>query len=320
MKYWLTFAFLASFCVAQELPSGTAKLKVNVRLVDEDGHPLAGFPCEAGFCLPGKTWDAYKQVSQKGKTGEDGVFSAEGVSMNTCGFASKPDGYYGSSKTPFLNEARDKMWLPYPRNETLVLKKIGRPAPMYAMARARLVLPDKEGTFGYDLEKADWVAPHGEGATADLLFTQQKKEDSIAGSKAKLIISFSNAGDGIIPLYDVAGTESELRLPRFAPEKGYESRFERETTWTYNSQHAQPSKPADGFIFRVRASLNADGTLKSAWYGKIDGDFDWDPRNEATGVIIFTYYLNPDGTNNLEFDRSRNLFGKLPSRNTVKNP
>lgn len=71
MKYWLTFAFLASCCVAQELPPGMAKLKVNVRLVDEDGHPLAGFPCEVGFCQPGKTWDTYKTVSKKGQTDED---------------------------------------------------------------------------------------------------------------------------------------------------------------------------------------------------------------------------------------------------------
>lgn len=41
---------------------------------------------------------------------------------------------------------------------------------------------------------------------------------------------------------------------------------------------------------------------------------DWQPRIDINKkvTIIFKYYLNPDGTRNLEYDPNRNLFGKLP--------
>ncbi len=42
---------------------------------------------------------------------------------------------------------------------------------------------------------------------------QEKKEDAVRGSTATLSVSFSNPGDGIIPLHELKGAESELKLP-----------------------------------------------------------------------------------------------------------
>jgi len=59
-----------------------------------------------------------------------------------------------------------------------------------------------------------------------------------------------------------------------------------------------------------------DGKVHKALYGKIHGEIRFDVINSKTAIIIFTYYLNPDGTRNLEFDQKRNLFQNLKSRET----
>ena len=201
-----------------------------------------------------------------------------------------------------------------------MMKKIGTPVPMYAVARWTITLPEAEGSLGFDLEKLDWVTPHGAGVVSDLVFKQEKKIDNVLGSSATLRIGFSNPADGLIPLYELRDAESELKLPRTAPPEGYEAERRLETNWTASREHTPLAKPALGYLYRVRTVLDESGRVKSAWYGKIDGEFDWDPRNFPTGQITFTYYLNPDGTPNLEFDRKKNLFGEMPVENTVRRP
>jgi hypothetical protein len=58
------------------------------------------------------------------------------------------------------------------------------------------------------------------------------------------------------------------------------------------------------YIFRVRTKLDKDGNIIGANYGKIGGEFEFDPK----GAIFFGYYFNPDGTRNLEEDKENNLF------------
>jgi hypothetical protein len=51
------------------------------------------------------------------------------------------------------------------------------------------------------------------------------------------------------------------------------------------------------YFFRVRTVMDEKGDVKSAFYGKIYGDF-----------LQFTYYLNPTPNSlNMEFDTHQNL-------------
>ena len=61
-----------------------------------------------------------------------------------------------------------------------------------------------------------------------------------------------------------------------------------------------------------------DGKIISAKYGNIPLEFDFDPF----GVLGFTYYFNPDGTRNLEFDPQNNLFNwtRKQRKHIVKYP
>jgi hypothetical protein len=318
MKYlYLCFVGLAaltrSFGQNAEFPEAF----IEVTTQDEFGGALSGVQIIGVFALPIKS--VSETVAVRKTTDLKGYAVVRSRTNGNCSVETKFQGYYRSWAVTDFDDRENDRWLPSPRKELLIMKKIGTPVPMYAISGWTVSLPGPDGSFGFDLEKLDWVTPHGAGIVSDLIFTQEKKIDNVLGSSATLRISFSNRGDGIIPLYELKGG-SELHLPRTAPMEGYEAERQLTTDWTLHREHKPRAKPALGYLYRVRTVLDENGRVKSAWYGKIDGEFNWDPKNFPTGEVIFTYYLNPDGTTNLEFDRKRNLFGELPVENTVHRP
>lgn len=321
MKLLLIAATLLAFCLhgfAQlpEYPVAT----LAVTTTDESNKPIPRAAVTGVFTWP-KTFEQHVTHVDKQTTNALGNAVVSGqTESGGCSIEALKEGFYFSGRRIEFNASADGKWQPSPRQENLILKKVGAPIPMYAVANWPIVLPGKSGKFGFDLEKRDWTAPHGAGVKADLVFTQEVKEDAVVGSTATLRVNFSNRGDGLIPLFELQGAESELKLPRTAPVGGYEPERNFTTTWSASRGLTRPSKPALGYIFRVRTVLDENGEVKSAWYGKIDGEFDWDPRNFPTAQLTFTYYLNPDGTPNLEFDRKQNLFGELPVENLVRRP
>jgi hypothetical protein len=277
MKISRIVLLVASFqCVEAEHNDvlGTLQARICIHLTDEDGASLKRTRCGAGLLLPGKTWDSYEHKAVYGLTDERGEFCAEGRTMNSLGVGAQPEGYYMSSRSIFLNDGRNGKWMPFPRFETLIMKRILKPVRMYALANWPIVLPARSGSFGFDLEKRDWVPPHGAGVKADFVFTQQVKQDNVLGSAATLRVSFSNPGDGLIPFYELPGAESELKLPRTAPNEGYEAERKFSAEWSPSRDATPAVKPALGYIYRVRTVLDASGQVKSAWYGKMEGEFD----------------------------------------------
>lgn len=63
---------------------------------------------------------------------------------------------------------------------------------------------------------------------------------------------------------------------------------------------------------RIRSKLGSDGQIVSAWYGKVYGQ-----RADIARLPILRmdYYINPDGTRNVEYDPERNL-GNAPTDET----
>jgi hypothetical protein len=318
---FLSLVLAAATCCAQtELQiKRTSEVRVEVTVLDEDGKPLTDFPCGVGTKWPIERSNESKKVSLKGNTNEKGIFIAEGRTFGGVGIGTRPPGYYLSHRAPVYKDPIDGKLQPYPIKETLVMKKIINPVPMYAMANLKLTFPAKDGEFGYDLVQRDWVPPHGKGKVTDLVFVQQKNE-SPYGSKASLRLRLTRPGDGLIPVFELKGGESELRLPRQAPEEGYQAERVLTREWVGGRPMADLANPAEGYLLRVRTELGPDGKVKKAWYGKIDGEFKWEARYAPTGTVEFTYYVNPDGTRNLEFDRKRNLFGELPHGHAVERP
>ena len=123
-------------------------------------------------------------------------------------------------------------------------------------------------------------------------------------------------------------------LFREAPLEGYLPEFVWEEEWeTYEGTNLtkegwqkgenirvksrEGNPPPVAYYFRVRTVLDEKGKVVSALYGKIPHALHWGVKDmewrtdTQTACISIGYYLNPDGTRNLEFDPKKNLFKDL---------
>jgi len=204
--------------------------------------------------------------------------------------------YYGASEMIRFKESFNPIATPWNPTIELRLKKIRNPIPMFAMKLSDKRFPEEfrvevfdrendrffEGpaetfTVAWDMEKGDWVQPHGKGEIADFIFTVHREERKAYVNKdspwhrthlscgATVEISFSNDGDGLIP-YPVPEEDRHggPLLPYEAPEDGY-------GPW---QKRPDGCPPADmNHFFRVRTIKDQTGKIISAHYGKIYGDF-----------------------------------------------
>ena len=153
-------------------------------------------------------------------------------------------------------------------------------------------------SYGYDLIKGDFVAPLGKGMVSDMTITYSGEKIDAWHFNSKANVKFSNAGDGLI-VFQKNKETSEYKSAYQAPLSGYVK--ERDITNGRNGIGTAQTGNADSnnnYYFRIRTVLGSDGSVESAYYGKIYGEF---PN--------FTYYLNPTPNDrNVEFDTSKNLF------------
>lgn len=311
----------------KELP----KAQMTFRVTTDDGEPVQNVEVTTSTFLrwqPGEGFgkDIYQDF--KGKTDEKGIatlsFDSE---RGDCRYSIfDVPGYYPTRNLEYqFKEAKGGKWQSWNPTVDVVLKPIINPIAMYARkmgdVTSPLELPQKGQSIGFDLMAGDWVAPHGKGSVADLVFTLKETipyvrvEDSF---DVTLTISFSNKGDGIQSLLAPINMGSDLRLPRFAPKDGYEQILVKEIGRSTANKPINSGICEDqNYFFRVRTVLDEKGRIKSALYGKIDGDIQfWGNRK-----VRFNYCLNPNPNDrNMEFDPKRNLFGTLPFNQRVLTP
>jgi hypothetical protein len=278
--------------------------KVTLKVVDDDGQPVTSAKAGVGY------YTNRVSTSINGLTDTNGIFTASHSSYGgELGFAAEKAGYY-TTRIPYLLgfDYNATKWNPV---QTLMLKKIVKPIPMYAK-RIDAQPPADGKPIGYDLMVGDWVAPYGKGINPDILFTREYNRKSLQDYDYKLTVSFPKAGDGIqeflVPYKNMEG--SALRSPHEAPTNGYQPQIVR-----LNISHPGQKLIFDydenrAYFIHVRTVLDENGNVKSALYGKIYGDF-----------MQFSYYLNPTpNSRNVEFDPKRNLFKKLSDMEGVSQP
>lgn len=209
-------------------------------------------------------------------------------------------------------------------SETLVLKRIRNPVPMYA---GRLSLAPALANPGvpvsYDFVTGDCLPPHGKGQHADVVVVYEKRilrsttvvqkarPDDARKQADRVVehplewdeswkIEMPGRGDGLAKGKQNRG--SALLSDYQAPVDGYESSL-RLFSNRRQEKLGRPGKQETNideeglYYIRIRAELDEHGTVKRAWYGKIYGEMNKDP----------SFYVNPDGTRNVEFDPSRDL-------------
>jgi hypothetical protein len=234
-------------------------------------------------------------------------------------------GYYSTVGNYQFTNAIDGKWQPWNPIIDMVVKPILNPIPMYARAVGAipniLKLPQQNTSIGFDLEAADFVIPYGKGTVPDFIFTLTTKVPFVSYGQPfdiSLNLSFSNKGDGIQSVIAPLRQGCDFRLPRYAPESGYQPTLVQETAIFSNGKSLNTQfNENQNYFFRVRTLLDEQGNVKSALYGKISGPIQF----RKNGRLQFTYYLNPTPNDrNMEFDPKKNLFTNLPILEQVTAP
>lgn len=302
-----TVILLLLFAPAPVYALGMAKIVVKV--ADETGAPVAKANLNIRFSSNSGT--------VKGSTDEHGIFETTAFSNDgvVLGDITK-EGYYESGIAHSFYVTKFGIWQPWGKVFKVVMRPIVNPVPMYVRNNF-FKFPALDKEIGFDLEKADWVTPYGQGAHSDFIFKVERRYDNADNFDAKMTLTFSNPHDGIQVFKDDGGGDFNIgswyRWPRIAPESGYQSKIQKRLSRGSYGRHSDSAED-NNFIFRVRSEVDKQGNFKRALYGKIKGDLKFDAfispirGKEGSGAIGMHYYLNPEYTRNLEFDPKRNLF------------
>ncbi len=300
-----------STCGSLFAQSGHPTATMKVRVVDENGLPVVGALAGVGFEMSKKSGIGTESVGERGLTDNRGEALFRGQTPSGyVSYGARAEGYYVTTNLKYQFEAREgPEWLPKDKEVDAVLKKIGSPVPMY-VRRVSAEIPATTQIVGFDLMAGDWVAPHGKGLQGDLLCKVSRRFVNRRDYDVVLEIIFASHKDGVVPFVEKTPLDrgSELRMPRTAPEEGYQSTLQTAMRRRPSDVPIEDARPDMNYFFRVRTVLDESGRIKSALYGKVHGDIQIDPFNSKTCVIIFNSYLNPTPNDrNVEWDRSRNL-------------
>lgn len=309
--------------------------KLTLKVVDDEGRPVAGAKARIGAeRRPQGDESGGKGVFVEGLTEETGFFSGEVEAWNAtrAGYRVEKEGYYGVWVSYYAKSPIHGKWQPWNPTVEVVLKRKKDPVPMYAK-RVLAEIPVSGVDVGYDLAAGDWIHPHGKGVVADIIFHSVAEVNNDRHYRGELTLSFPGPGNGLIAIELPERHPSPLRMPYQAPSDGYEPKRIWRAARKYNpltmenDENHDDSSNTQNYFIRVRTELDAKGNIVKGMYGKIHAPFSYGPRgfdrNGATGKqsIQFVYYLNPDGTRNIEYDPSRNLLKHLnkddPSYNSL---
>jgi hypothetical protein len=253
-------------------------------------------------------------------TDVDGKFTASGSGNGHIGYGAEKEGYYDSYYSYDFEKLGPFGWEPRNPELTVVLRRIEKSIPMYVRNTkfSTIEIPVTDKNVGFDLMNFDWVEPYGSGMHSDFIFHLKRRFFAWDNQDCTLIVTFSNKHDGIQLVEEDLQHGSVFKLPRHAPESGYQQKLEFYIK-AANGKWESNVKGTDNYVFRIRSKEDG-GKIKQAMYGKIQGPLEFSTPDSKTAIIVMKYYLNPDYGRNLEFDPKRNLFGNLPLREQVKEP
>ncbi len=346
-NYLLTLSLLLS-ALALADPGRT----IDVRVVDETGKPIRGAQILV-HC--GKEND----VSESGRVGFQELTDADGRWSHQF----KPKWGLKNLQVFLDEEQPDRevypIWLEYfvsfhrpQASYELTLPRIIHPVNLKAKVKSMHYsyrrrddgkydqLNTARGTrIGFDLDRMQWLPPHGDGKRADFEVSvtsvqagwaisehdlawhrqmKEKTEPEIAESygiwKRTAVITFPNPGDGIMrsPQF---WPYCKLKMPHRAPPEGYrqecvlteQDELSQATPYFEKLQHPYYS----GYFLRVRSKLDGAGNVVSANYAKFIL-----PQIGIDGFCATFFFTPVEGDTNLEYSGS-NLLPRPKDSNGV---
>jgi hypothetical protein len=317
MKIPICFLFcllFAGYCKAQTRPDAHP-WNALIKVVDDLGQPVAGAKTWVSYSLPVLDEDAKDWGIIKGLTDTNGIFAVSHTDQSvSIGFHAEKEGYYPTATSYYLGFSADDTNVNWNPTSTLVLVKMNEPIAMYAK-KVETKFPKEDGPVGFDLTAGDWVAPYGVGTIGDLFFTVHRKIINAEEYDADVVLTFTNAGDGIVTV--PVSANAATTMLRVAAENDYQPNRK----WNYHNFTQSPDAPL-GYFIRVRTTLDENGNVKSAFYGKIKGDIRFYAGTKTPRAGLgFDYYLNPiSNSRNMEFNPGKNLLHNLGPGEDLKEP
>lgn len=286
-----------------------AKARFTFRIVDDVGNVVTGATVQVSFGRGDSQWI-------KGASNINGLYTVEGRSSRKILYFVDKAGYYQTDSEYSYGVGNvmleDGKWYPWNPTNTVILKPVKSPVAMYARscdATKDLIIPLKGTNVAFDLEKDEWVAPHGQGQNCDLIVNCDEQASDPWNGFRKLTLTFgTNTLDGVRRCK--LDSFSRMRSIYQAPVDGYE----KTVTWTLErtSEKMDINEPPhdEYFVFRVRTEVDDQGKIVKANYGKIYGPVQYGNLGGRL-VLRMMYYFNPEvNSRNLEFDPKKNLSGQ----------
>ncbi len=307
-----TLALMAAVLVAAAVITATQFAKdsetivLRILVLNEAGEPVPGAAVR-GFFFVEQVQKERLDGNVAGITGQDGRVEIDGMEDIYVDVQVDKDGYYRSTRRVVVRDAETRK---HGSDQTIRLRKQIDPMAMYVKQLAMASEDAGSEPHGYDLVAGDFVEPLGRGSINDLLITFVHKPGSSFDWSWTHSVTFSNPGDGLIPV-QLDEPDSEFKSAYRAPEDGYLGEWSLEMSRTgMNEAATGNTDPNRSYYFRIRTQMDPNGDVSGGLYGKIYGEF---PK--------ITYYLNPEtGNRNVEWDISRNLLDPLPILNRASAP
>lgn len=223
------------------------------------------------------------------------MFVAEGKTNERVSIGVDMEGYYHTfGRVTFRSSTSgyrvvDGKWQPYGETRTVVLKKIKNPTVMSPMkGENRRGYPEDGVWAGYDLEKHDWVAPIGNGVCEDMKIRFVTQKFSDVDFARTMDVSFADIPYGGAYRMDTDNFSEFKTVYSANTNAAYLSTYKYE--FKHEGRNLVRNELAQGeyLVFRTRTRVNPDGSLKSAHYGVIMGNWKFfEPYGMGIGRTLF---------------------------------
>ena len=328
---------------------GCASERLHVKVIDEEGLPVSNATVTVGFSSGHVVFAEGRSHRCMAKTDVNGmaVVKFNGGSSDIY-WSVNAEGFYPSDVqketyridvTPIPPIFYNVTMREHEKHGELTLYHKKNPQPMYAYTREiNIKSPIANGRYGFDLERFDWLPPHGKGKVADFYYVRERPDVTNMTFRTKggqsRFLHFKNGEPGYPKLGDVvARIEFDENCGAYVEKQtgceSFPAAYQADLNHEYIRSFPIPIRGNGGrtfwleesdfvnrgeyMVIRSRVKSDEHGKIVSANYSKILG-----PSGLAGVVGIEEAVFNPrPNDTNLEFDPERNLYQGKKGRGMI---
>lgn len=282
-----------------------ATAQLTIKVVDDEDKPVGDVKVEARF-------DAAVRVSGEVRsfiTDTNGIAIVSGRTGKGISFRATKVDHYGANDEicyPSMGQGvQDGKWLPIGLERKIILRRIRNPvAKMPHISHPRYTT-DTGKWIGFDIEKYDFIAPHGNGVYRDMEVKfdwDGKRGENFNGMDVTIRFTEPYSGayyQNRIMMSDFKDTYFAVTNEVYQQEFRFYSHPIRNDRGEITKREHNFFNPAKSMIIRSRCIVKADGSLKQARYSEIS-DFTFGCSSKGVWIMFQPIYNPTPNDTNLE--------------------